>query len=130
LELSEAEAKELAKAYDRVAQFYPVMNLDKRVAAIVNLGSVVAVTYGTRIITYRSRKARERGIVRAKPIIEGMPATSAPMPPAPDFSQVNGNKPAPQPKPGPVPVEIRTGEIPGVGRIVFPEDDPMFGRKH
>lgn len=123
LALDDSEAKELAKAYTDVAAFYPVMRLADNVTALVNLGSVVAIVYGSRISAWRFRKSMER-----KP----------PPPPRPDAALRAAPSPpqpgqAPREEPRRVPDEARVGEIPGVGNIVFPADHELMGggiKKH
>ena len=125
-ELSQEEAHEVAKAYSAVATFYPAFALDPKIAAIVNLGTTVSIVYGTRITSWRMRRAAEKSR-GPHPSARDIPGSSraAASPPA---DQMNGSKPD---VPRDVPREVRVGQIPGVGEIEFPADDPMItGRRN
>jgi hypothetical protein len=125
-ELDSSEAKELAKAYTDVAQFYPSLRLGDHVTAMINLGSVVSIIVGSRIVSYKMRSASNRATARKD---AGKPVTDIDMrgvlnntPPAPS----NGRAPV---APREVAEDVRTGEIPGVGNVVFPPDHPLMGGK-
>lgn len=117
LELDEAEAKEIAKAYGDVAALYPALQIPAEVTAIANLAGVVSIVYGSRITAYRARMAGER---RQRPQ-KAQPFTP---PNAPVPNQMNGA--APPDKATPIPVDLRKGEIPGIGEVEFPEDHPLM----
>jgi hypothetical protein len=128
-ELGPEEARAIAEAYTEAAKHYPSLNIDPKHAAVVNLGTTLSIVYGSRIAAFRMRKNIERGARRgniAQPVIIPQPAPE----PASGMraEQVNG---APVEQAAPVMTqEIRTGEIAGVGNIVFPSDHPLVsGRK-
>lgn len=158
------EAREIAKAYADVAQYYPKMKLPGHVSAVVTLGTLVTVNYGARIVAYRMRKANERFQASQAPRTQAAPQgvslrTTPPMnsmggqpvtpikpvaidPSAQNSASVATPPDANIPKPSPdgwtapenaplqrriITDEVRTGEIPGVGKIVFPSDHPLLG---
>lgn len=131
----EGDAHNIAKAYADVALYYPILALDPKIAAIANLGSTVAIVAGAKWATYKLRKHNEHGSRvsqhRAAPAFAET-ATARQADNTPPVQQMNGaingvdlNKPAPRD----VPPDIRTGEIPGVGRIEFGPDHPLVGVK-
>jgi hypothetical protein len=131
-ELDQQEARAIAEAYTEAAKHYPALNIDPKHAAIMNLGSTLSIVYGSRIIAYRARKSLERAQRRtnsgAPPVApQARPAAPQEQPAAVHVETING---IPVPPPMPT-AEIRTGEIAGVGNIVFPADHPLVsGRKN
>lgn len=121
LELDEGEARELAKAYADVAAFYPALRMAGNVTAMINLGSVVAIVYGSRISAYKMRRNSERSQRRPQTQNHNVSEALSARPPE------QGNGAAPAEKPRVVPDEARKGEIPGVGTIEFPSDHPLMG---
>jgi hypothetical protein len=135
LAMNDEEAAQVAKSYVDVAEFYPVLQLPPKQLALVNFGSTLAIVYGAKFAAYKMRRAMSRPSVvtpiRPAPskttgagVTTETPAFAAPPAQAPngvDYSQAEV---------GPIDPKLRTGEIPGVGSVVFPEDHPMFGKKH
>jgi hypothetical protein len=122
--MSPVEAHNIAEAWAEAAKHYPVLNLDPKVAAIINLGTTISIVYGSRITAFKIRKSIERAQRRP---IQPAPPTNQPTPvqhAGMMQEQVNGHIPEP-PKPPVATREIRTGEIPGVGNIEFPPDHPL-----
>lgn len=114
MEIDAADAKSIALAYADVAEFYPAFKIEPKFAAILTLCGAVGGVYGTRIISYRMRVSAERA---ARPRGGIMPPTAPPQPsaetaPPPVQSQA-------------VAAELRTGEIPGIGKVEFPPDHPQ-----
>jgi hypothetical protein len=60
LKLEQAEAQELLKAYDTLAQFYPNAVIDPKIMAWVNLFGVLGTVYGTRVFAIKLRRDSER----------------------------------------------------------------------
>lgn len=122
-EISQDEAHAIAEAYAEVCKHYEVFNIDPKHAAIVNFGSTVSIVYGSRFISWRARQTPRR----ARPTPQPEQQTAPFVPPQPvTAEQVNGIPIDPRTAPPPKPTaEIRTGEIPGVGSIVFGEDHPL-----
>lgn len=128
IELDATEASELAKAYAEVAAYYPAWQIPDDVAAMLNLCGVVSSVYGSRLMAYRMRRAMEKRQfaaqnsavdVGAAPVNPQQQQAQSSQPPA-----ANG---AVTEKPRIIPEEVRVGEIPGVGNIVFPADHPLMG---
>jgi hypothetical protein len=145
-----SEARDIAKAYADVAQYYPKLKMPGHVSAVVTLGSIVAVNYGARVMAFRMRKANERQgprVVQQSRPVQPVPSKpmqtqdlQAPLSPSVANMPPNAFTPAPSkdgwtaPENAPlkrreVTTEMRTGEIPGVGPIVFPPDHPLLGGK-
>jgi hypothetical protein len=125
LDMNKDEAAQLAKAYDDAAQFYPILNLDPKLAATLNLASVVSIVYGSKFLAYRLRRTLS---APAKPAPQPVQQPQAPGPvltPA----DVNGASFNP-PKPPLITPEMRVGEIPGVGLVTFPEGHELGGKRH
>jgi hypothetical protein len=128
-ELGKEEAHAVAEAYAEAAKHYPMLNIDPKHAAVINLGTTLSIVYGSRVMAFRMRKAMERG---ARPQrVNTAPVTPAQPAPAMRAETLNGIPVPPETKPPPVPTEeLRTGEVPGLGNIVFPADHPLVsGRK-
>lgn len=126
--VSHDETKAIADAWAECAKYYPSMNLDPAIAAPVNLAGVLTIFVGTRITSFRMRKAMER---RARPQPPPPPTPRAPteFQPQPAMTQqdING-APRPPEQERPIPSKaMRVGEIPGVGTIEFAETDPLVG---
>lgn len=119
------DCRELAKAIADVNRHYQIKLLDQKTADWFHLIQLVAVAYGTRIIAISGRRRREN---KAPPMprpqngpIAGTPA--APVAPRNlDLTETQLN--------GVSAREIRTGEIPGVGKIEFPSDHPFASRRN
>ena len=122
-DMNRDEAAQLAKAYEETAQFYPVLNLDPKLAATLNLVSVVSIVYGSKLLAYRLRRSlapRRAAPAAPVPAKAGFVPTQ---PPAPDINGVDFNAP----KPPEMKPEMRVGEIPGVGKVTFPEGHELGG---
>lgn len=117
-ELSSSEAHELASAYADVAQYYPILRLPDKWAAIINFGTQVAMVYGSRFAAWRIRMLttpqptpRERTEQTLKQVFEVPPN------PNPGTNGATRRPPA---------ADVRTGEVPGVGNVEFPPDHPLI----
>jgi hypothetical protein len=128
LSLNNDEAAQLAKAYGDAAEFYPFLNLDPKIAATLNLASVVSIVYGSKLLAYRLRRSMNasasqgtRGIVSSHPYSPSGPVLSP--------ANVNGVDLNP-PKVRELAPDMRVGEIPGVGKVTFPEGHELGGNTH
>lgn len=122
-EMDQAEASEIAKAYADVAEYYPVLKMSGETAALVNFASIVGVNYGARFMAFKMRRSLEKRAARSQPQQAPMPQ-DVQMPVGPP--RVPNAAPATKPT---VTNDVRTGEIPGVGAIEFPQDHPLMGGK-
>ncbi len=139
IRMNSEEAEQIAKSYADVATHYPVMQLPEKQLALINFGSTIAIVYGAKLTAYKIRMAMSRPNVvtpiRPQPMkTSGPNATTAP--PANEFTMpvpqegVANGVDLTQRETAPIDPKLRTGEIPGVGSVVFPEDHPLVGKKH
>lgn len=120
LELSENEAREIAKAYNEAVKHYPILNVDPKHAALLNLGSVLSITYGSRVIAWKARTA--------KPSTQRSQSAA---PPQPQNTMNGQSPPMPSELQQPSAPKVNVGEIPGVGNVEFPPDhDLVRGRRN
>ncbi len=136
--MNEEEAHAIAAAYAEAAVHYPILNLDPKIAATLNLCSTLAIVYGAKFTAFKMRKAMSRPnvVTPMRPVpmktagnglSTSPPPNEFPQPPQGE-QQINGVDLKAHDVP-PVETRMRTGEIPGVGAVVFPEDHPLGGGK-
>lgn len=117
------EAKELAKAITDVNRHYNIRLLDQKMTDWVCLLQVVGIAYGGRLMAIRSRhKKFSRG-----PVVVPIRPQETPTPARPNADEINAAMNSQNREP--TSQEMRAGEIPGVGVVVFPENDPLAPKK-
>lgn len=127
MEMSKEEAAQIAEAYGDVCKHYPQWALPSHHAAVVNLGTTLSIVYGSRIVSWRARQGTPRA---RRPEPAPAQAGVAPHPAQATTQEMMNGIPVPPEQPAPVMTqEIRTGEIAGVGSIVFGEDHPLVSGK-
>lgn len=120
------DAHRLADAMASVNKHYKIAFFDEKTQDWFNLVMVAGAMYGSRVVAIRDRRAASRV---ARPVIPRAQSTN-PVPgnPAPRSSEMNGVAASPQDEA--MRREASQGEIPGLGKIQFPEDHPLFpGRR-
>jgi hypothetical protein len=113
LGMNRDEAAQIAKAYRDAAEYYPILALDPKIAATLNLGTTVAIVYGSKILAYRMRQSMNTA---PSAVQQTTPLRAMPTTPSGPINGVDTN--AERPKD--IPKELRTGIIPGIGAIEFP----------
>jgi hypothetical protein len=130
MDMNDAEAHAIADAWAEVSKYYPAFNPDPAHMALVNFSTVVCVSYGSKLMAWRMRKAAEKAQSppRQRPAPQASPAATGPAPQPMSQHTLNGI-PVP-PKGGPQPGKAeRTANIPGIGDIELPADHPLVTGK-
>lgn len=126
-----SEAGFLAQSIVDVARHYNVGVLDQKTVDWLNLLQALGLVYGTRLFAMRAMRPARKAAPAAPPFPAPPPAQHHPQAQAtsdgiPPFGRdITQERPAPASE-----TEVRTGEIPGVGKVEFPADHPLAtGRK-
>ena len=121
LALSDDAAREYAAAIQNVNRHYNYKVFDQKTQDWLNLGMLISAVYGSRFVAIRNRKRAEfaasRVVVPRAQAGDPVPGNPAPIPQNPD-----GRRDIPKDLEN----ALRTGEIPGVGKVEFPRNHPLF----
>jgi hypothetical protein len=117
------ESEFLAQSIADVAKHYNPRVFDQKTLDWANLIQCLGLLYAPRL--YMLREARRAN--RARPVNPARPAGPRPVDPQPHANQAaNGHSTPVPPNNYASEKEVLTGEIPGVGSVVFPPD--FFGK--
>lgn len=121
-------AKEIAKNYVALCQYYPSLAIPPKQAAIANFAACVGMTYGGMFFAYKLRRSMEAPKPKQAPRQGPIPQQTPPQSMTQQQTQVNGGNIVQERQD--ISKEARTANIPGVGTVEFPADSPLISGKN
>lgn len=115
------EAEFLAKSIKDVSDHYKVEWLDKKSIDWMNLVQCLMIVYGGRIYAIKSNPK-----IKVAPAPQPVATRAGPPPQQHRAGVMNGNE-NPMTTAGVPEQTLRTGEVAGLGEVVFPPDHPLMG---